>query len=72
VQEFYRRKKERHQKKIKRLELIKKYDQEALDKANFMSRITRNISYYETIDGKKWRPSSSYPNPWRNYQKTGT
>jgi hypothetical protein len=50
VQEFYRRKKERHQKKIKRLELIKKYDQEALDKANFMSRITRNISYYETSE----------------------
>ncbi|RZC41788.1 mitochondrial-processing peptidase subunit beta [Asbolus verrucosus] len=50
VHNFYQKKTEKHRNKIKTLELIKKYDQERLDQANFPSRATKKISYYETSD----------------------
>ncbi|XP_063924215.1 uncharacterized protein LOC135138221 [Zophobas morio] len=64
VLEFYKRKNEKHQKNIKRMELVKKFDQEALDKAHFSGRITRNISYYETSENviKKLLHSEELPN----------
>ncbi|XP_044260795.1 uncharacterized protein LOC123008836 [Tribolium madens] len=50
VLQFYQRRNQKREERIKRLELIKKYDQETLNNDNFLYRVTRSITHYETSE----------------------